>query len=610
MKETYNSNIKSGIGRVQLSTVVSNSFPLVGDSVRLSSAMKWAQTVSFKTESSAGVPQEDNRTEITQSQTKDVAVSSEGDLKQVIIAGNSISSKEEIKYLYAIQPRTEPYYNLELTKEIIRNDGEATQIKITSENGYDLSRECTISLCVYKENSDVLIKSLTRDDFTLSDNILISDGITVLQRGIYDISIDYTDTTANVTISKQINKLLTVTPALAPRPTQSQIDNKEYTVMNTVSYMDNGVRKTCSDKVYETAPGKYYIEWIMPQGQPGSGYYPNLDVSKYPKGSTLVLKYDPEQNGQKYHMRLLLTGNKPCSVSNENGTPNFTYDEPLVITFDQETPFTIWGVYYAAVNFNDNMRNTVFDGRGYYNLSKGLRIDRFSDDLYFEDCMMLLNGTSDVEIFEVEMCNSGFTAIASKTDPDPNRPWYWKGNFAEENFILHHCHVHDTSGEGFYLGYFDCATQKKTNNNGAAVSYQPHSMEKTRIFRNFFERTGYDGMQLSNARNSEVCHNTIIKGAYKNEANQATGISIQSIQGKIYNNLVVGFNGPGIQTGPLGDLEIFNNIVNNASDGGGGIQFLWSVDTPEQDPDGNGINTTTKILVHNNMLIAKHICIN
>lgn len=612
MKEQYNSRIKVGIGTVRLSAVVSDSFPLVGNTVRLSSAMKWAQNMRFKTESTAGTTVEEDRTGISQHEVKDIIVGSEGNLKQVVTAHNSISSKEVVKYLYAIEPRIEPYYDLRVTKEIIRTDGETTRIKLYSENGYDFMRPSVVTVKIYRENDYVEpVRILTNIDFTILATEMTSAEVAINQRGIYDVVIDYTDRDLGLTVSKQLNKLITVTPALSPRPTAEQIAGNDYTTQNTIEYFDTGnVKKRFMDKIYETAPGKYYIEWVMPKGQDETGFYPALDISGYPAGSTLVLKYDPAMNGEKYHMRLLLKGNKDCTVSAENGTPNFTYDEPLIITFDQETPFTIWGVYYSAVNYDRNIRNTVFDGRGYYNLQKGLKIDRFSDDLFYEDSMMLMNGTSNVEIFEIEMCHTGFTAIMSKTDPHPDRPWYWFRNFEEKDFILHHSHIHDTSGEGFYLGYFDCATQKKKNNQGVEVEYQPHSMECCRIYRNHFENMGYDGMQLSNARNSEVCYNTIINGAFKNEFSQSSGISIQSIAGKIYNNVITNFNGPGLQAGPLGDLAIFNNIINNGKGGGGAIQFLWMNECPEQNPEENGVNNITNILVHNNILMADYICIN
>lgn len=612
MTEDYKNKLICGIGRVRISSNVSNPFPLVGDKVLLASSMRWAKDISYKTQVALDDSAEELRENVNQEDVKELTIKSRGDLRQEITAANPISSAREIKYVYAMEPRPEPYYDIGVTKEIIRNDGEITKVIISPENGYDLSRPSGISVRIYPENDYTTpVMELTRDDFFATATGMESSGISLDRRGLYDVLVDITDTESGVTISKQVNKLITVTPRLASRPTREQIDSGDYTTQNVIEYFDGGVKKRFIDRIYKTGEESYYIEWIMPKGQDGTGYYPHIDISGYPAGSTLVLKYDPDMGGERYHMRLLLKGNSPSSVSASNGTPNLTYDKPLVITFDQDEPFIIWGVHYSAVNYDANIRNTVFDGRGYHDLSKGLVIDRFSDDLYFEDCMMLLNGTSDVEIFEMEMRNPGFTSIASKTDPDPDRPWYWYGNFSEDNFILHHCHVHDTSGEGFYVGYFTPEKMSKVNSAGVRVEYRPHSMERCRIYRNLFERLGYDGMQLSNARNSEVCYNVIRHGAYKNEMNQATGISIQSMGGRIYNNIVSDFYGPGLQAGPLGNrLEIFNNIIYDAHDGGGAIQFLWSNDTPDQDPDGTGVNNTTDILVHNNVLIAKSICIN
>ena len=115
--------------------------------------------------------------------------------------------------------QTLPYHDVSVSSEINRTD-QNFKISITSDNGYDLSREHTLEVFILKENGDSSVPSdivihRTQTDFTLTNNILTSTDINIPTRGIYDVETRYYDTGTQKTISKRINNLITITPRIS-----------------------------------------------------------------------------------------------------------------------------------------------------------------------------------------------------------------------------------------------------------------------------------------------------------------------------------------------------------------------------------------------------------
>lgn len=62
--------------------------------------------------------------------------------------------------------------------------------------------------------------------------------------------------------------------------------------------------------------------------------------------------------------------------------------------------------------------------------------------------LSLDNLSTNFEVEKVEVCNTGFAGIMSKTDPRCDRTSN-RGNFTQYNTIFHDNYVHHTGGEGF-----------------------------------------------------------------------------------------------------------------------------------------------------------------
>lgn len=331
--QTINDKLVAGIGRVSLTTRTSESFPLVGEKVRLTALTRWAERVSFKKMSTPDAsPTEETVGNTTQSTSTELTVAAEGELRQDIRAWNYGSYADERfssfrkRFLYAMSRQPLPYFRIEAT-EIVRV-GETGYIKIISENGYATSRNNTIVARIYRENGSKPIRTIgfgtSRPGPTYWASSAFSFG-NPSDRGIYDIEVDATDTLTGVTLTKRVNKLITVTPRLAARPVEGQEP------IGTITGGGN-----TQIKMYETGDNDLYCTFEIPN----ITYYDGINIATIPAGYdayTLVLS-KPTVADDNCYSKVWLKGNGNGGVANASGTPQFSHDAPLVITIDQDTP--------------------------------------------------------------------------------------------------------------------------------------------------------------------------------------------------------------------------------------------------------------------------------
>ena len=616
--QEYAGKLIGGIGRVKLATNITNAFPLIGETVTLEAVTKWAQKMYFTKRSVPDASSSEIVDNISQNTSVIISANSAGDLRQEVRAVNYRNAEELfsaslVRYLYAMQNQTLPYHEIRASSEVSRVD-QSFDLIISGDNGYDITRNRILQVYVLKENGSIdnpddVISVRMDSDYTNEDNELIFSGYSIPTRGIYDVETRYHDVDNQKTISKRINKLITITPRLAALPADSQ---------EPIGTIESGTADV-NIKMYETGTHDLYMVFDIPNME----YYPEINMGNVPEGYdayTLVLR-KPVVEDDNVISRVRLNCNVIKGNPKQSPTPQFNDEHPLIITINQNTPLDLHGQSYNTMNIS-GIRNIVVDGRGYYNLEKGLK---FSANPVTKKkptiSVQFSNGSSDMELFGLDITGSSFTAIMAKTDPDGTNPWWWNGNFDQKNFRLHHLYIHDTDSEGCYLGYYTAGQEKVTytgdtvtfeNLKSDSVTYtkgqaymkKAHYQTNFRFYRNRFERTGYDGVQISNAI-GEVCYNTLIGCAYKEESSQTSGLSIQSFSGKCYNNFLLNSHGPNMQVGPIGNIEIFNNVVQSKY--GNGVQYLFSYDTPEQNPTGAGegsgvINNDIQIVFHNNVI--------
>jgi hypothetical protein len=167
--------------------------------------------------------------------------------------------------------------------------------------------------------------------------------------------------------------------------------------------------------------------------------------------------------------------------------------------------------------------------------------------------------SSDFEIANVEVRNSGFAGIMAKTDPTCDVATQ-RGNFTMRNVKIHHNYVHKTGGEGIYIGNSFYAEGILL----ACGRVFPHDIVNAKIYNNRIDSTGAEGIQVGSATQyCIVCRNTIKNPGLSPFASwQNNGIQIgEGTGGKCYSNLIKNAPGNGIILLGLGDNVLFDNVI-------------------------------------------------
>lgn len=127
--------------------------------------------------------------------------------------------------------------------------------------------------------------------------------------------------------------------------------------------------------------------------------------------------------------------------------------------------------------------------------------------------------TTNFETYQIEIAglepngigeDNGFAGIGIKTSPyqdcvtfsDPSRKAW-----VMEDVTVRNCYIHDTGGEGIYLGHGFYTGRKESA--CSEITYS-HSIQHVRIHDNLIENIGYDGIQIKNADLDCKLYNNVI----------------------------------------------------------------------------------------------------
>jgi hypothetical protein len=517
---------------------VSNYFPVIGTLVNLTNSSKDNNTNQWTLNS--GASQSITSTNVNVS----VTINGAGGNTQSLIVGNTVASGVEHKeIIYGLNVPVNVYHEISVASKVCRV-GETNTITLTSI--YNNPPSSVVRVEVIDANDDSLFYS--QDNVTQPINIIFT------YRGSFNIRVISTVNSV-ITENKQF-RLITVTPALRPRA-----NAYVYVLQSTTTIFNlNGGSANSLDGV----------------------------TSNLSPGDTVVIKLPPEHTSESmYRLRLL----------NIKGT----LQSPITITIDEPAPLifnytSFWGIIAQGCE------HIILDGKGYQNIEYGLHLQKHPDSLTGTVGFQVTSLTNYVEAHSLEFSDAEFTQILCKTDPDVNNPATLRENFTMQNTLIHNNIMRDSRGEGIYLGYFDASVHVKKNSAGVDITYRAHNMNDTKIYRNIFLRCGWDGLQLNNATGKTEIHDNYIKdSAIFGEPDQNTGMSL-TLEGKIFNNIIDGCSGIGIQAGALGPLDVYNNVITNIGQGAYAFYLLSSINVPEQ--FGNGAINTLPVKVFNNNLIT------
>ncbi len=193
-------------------------------------------------------------------------------------------------------------------------------------------------------------------------------------------------------------------------------------------------------------------------------------------------------------------------------------------------------------------------GTGDESAEHGFRISAPDTDPYPGIGVWILGRSSDVEVDHVEVYETGFAGVMAKTDPACEDRAAWP-DYVQRNVHLHHLWVHDTGGEGFYVGSTQAMGYERTC-DGATVTIPAHFLEGIEIDHVLIEDTGWDGAQVGFARSGCSVHDNVIRRV--------------GLAGEMYQQ-------QGLQIGAYSSCEVRRNVL---SDGPAmGIIVLDSADS-------------------------------
>jgi hypothetical protein len=324
--------------------------------------------------------------------------------------------------------------------------------------------------------------------------------------------------------------------------------------------------RACSTCTFVIAATQTTIDGAILHVKPGDVICLN-SATKY---STLIFK------------NIVGTSTQPVTITNCGGTVNITVTKP-------------WNLKTSYCKY---FRLTGGDTDGTY----GIRLTGST-----ANGIILTDLSTNFEVDHMEVYNVGFAGIMAKTDPTCDDATI-RGNFTMRDVSFHHNYIHDTGGEGFYIGH----TSYGGVNIAACGVRLPHTIEGVDIYKNHVVRSGWDGIQLSCAtKDAAVFDNLVEDYAVKNTLQQQNGIILGAGTGGLcYNNFVNKGTGGGITVFGLGDNIIHDNVVLNAGEKGMFCDERASVGPGFQFINNTIINPKTEGIAIYSETLPKNVCIN
>lgn len=166
------------------------------------------------------------------------------------------------------------------------------------------------------------------------------------------------------------------------------------------------------------------------------------------------------------------------------------------------------------------------------------------------------NKSDHITLAFTEVCNTQGPGILCKTEPDCNTS---AENYTQRNIFLHHNYVHHTGTEGLYIGSTAFEGVKLTCDS-AIKTILPPMLDSVFIFDNVVEYTGWDGIQVSNAKNVNCMGNHIGYDSQKQVEWQNCGLIIGGgTSGEFTHNFIIHGKGYGINCFGNGEVVIKHN---------------------------------------------------
>ncbi len=248
------------------------------------------------------------------------------------------------------------------------------------------------------------------------------------------------------------------------------------------------------------------------------------------------------------------TRNEPVVIRNCEGVASIYSTTGYGMKFEHSKDFKLVGN-----GSSDKYGIKVSAEAGFY-----ITMEKFTTD--FEIAHVEVAGTRPLGIGD----KSGFAGIGVKTSPYQDCELFTdrtRQAWIMRDVSIHHNWIHDTGGEGLYIGH---GFYKGRQEQGCSAVTYSHSIRNIQVYENLIENVGYDGIQIKNAdQNVKVYKNVIRNYGTKNHGAHNEGLFIgEGTVGKFFNNIVDTGTGNGCTIQGMGNLDIYNNLFSNSGEYG------------------------------------------
>lgn len=179
---------------------------------------------------------------------------------------------------------------------------------------------------------------------------------------------------------------------------------------------------------------------------------------------------------------------------------------------------------YALV-IEAESEHVIVSGSGDASAFYGFRVSAPATTPYAAMGIWIQGRATDIEVDHAEVFDTGFAGVMAKTDPQCEDAAAWP-TFVQRNVHLHDLWVHDTGGEGFYIGSTQAQGYPRTC-GGTDVVFPPHFLDGIEVDHVLIEDTGWDGIQIGFARTGCSFHDSVVRRVgRRGEMYQEQGLQI------------------------------------------------------------------------------------
>ena len=284
------------------------------------------------------------------------------------------------------------------------------------------------------------------------------------------------------------------------------------------------------------------------------GYHNNGEKLKFKPGQVIcfsaALRYE-----KVVFSDLKGSPDNPIVIRNCGGQAIVSSPGGFAVKFENSENFRLIGDGDSGIPYGIKMTTKT----GFY-----LTLEKFTTD--FEITRIEIAGSNEKGLGE----DAGFAGIGIKTSPYQDCELFADSTrkaWVMRNIRVHHNYVHDTGGEGMYIGH---GFYKGRIEAKCTVKTWSHSIVGLRVHDNIIENTGFDGIQIKNAdEDCEIYNNIIRNFGNRNDGAHNEGLFIgEGVTGKIYNNFIDTGTGHGISFQGMGNNEFYNNVILHAGEDG------------------------------------------